>query len=111
MSTKKKKKQERATGGYVYYELKLKDYDVADEQLEAIVEEGFEVQLPDGTTVVFNQNGNIIETKDNTQSNANEDHGNSVGGENSQAESSQNDSTQNSNTQNGSSPTTSNNSN
>lgn len=48
-----------AVGGYILYEFKLKTYDVADEQVDAIVDEGFTLALPDGTEVKVDAKGKI----------------------------------------------------
>ena len=48
-------------GGYLFYELKIKDYDVADEQVDEIIKENITVDLPDGTKLVLDSEGNIIE--------------------------------------------------
>lgn len=48
-------------GGYIFYELKIKDYDVADEQVDEIITENITVDLPDGTKLVLDSDGNIIE--------------------------------------------------
>lgn len=48
-------------GGYLFYELKIKEYDVADEQVDEIIKENITVELPDGTKLVLDAEGNIIE--------------------------------------------------
>ena len=48
-------------GSYVLYEFKFKTYDVADEDVERIVDEGYEIELPDGTSMKVGKDGNIIE--------------------------------------------------
>lgn len=48
-------------GGYLFYELKIKQYDVADEQVDAIVNEAITVDLPDGTTLKLDAEGNVLE--------------------------------------------------
>lgn len=48
-------------GGYVLYEFKFKEYDVADEQVDEIINENITVELPDGTKLVLDAEGNIIE--------------------------------------------------
>ena len=45
-------------GGYVVYELKFKNYEVADPKVDSIVEEKFELELEDGTKLII-QDGNV----------------------------------------------------
>ena len=47
-----------AVGGYVLYELKFKNYEVADPNVDKILEEKYEVELADGTKLTI-ANGNI----------------------------------------------------
>lgn len=48
-----------AAGGYLIYELKFKSYDVADEKVDSIIEEEFEVELPDGQVAKISKDGNV----------------------------------------------------
>lgn len=48
-------------GGYALYEFKFKSYDVADEKVDDIVEEDYVIQLPDGTEISIDDEGNIVE--------------------------------------------------
>jgi|GEM_PF-2123797 len=48
-----------AVGGYILYEFKFKTYDVADKQVDAIVDEGFTLALPDGTEMKVDAKGKI----------------------------------------------------
>lgn len=50
-------------GGYIVYELKFKSYDIADPEVDALTEEKFEVELPDGEVIVVDKDGNIVENK------------------------------------------------
>ena len=50
-----------AAGGYLLYEFKFKEYDTADEEVSEIIEEAYEVELPDGTIITMDKDGNIIE--------------------------------------------------
>ncbi|MBS7345598.1 MAG: hypothetical protein KIG60_08150 [Caryophanon sp.] len=52
-----------AIGGTALYFFKFKTYDVADEKVDAVLEENFELELPDGTVVVVDKDGNIVEEK------------------------------------------------
>lgn len=48
-------------GGYALYEFKFKTYDVADEKVDEIVEEDYVIQLPDGTEISIDDEGNIVD--------------------------------------------------
>lgn len=48
-------------GGYLLYMFKFKEYDVADEEVTEIVSEPYKVELPDGSTILIDENGEIIE--------------------------------------------------
>ena len=50
-----------AAGGYILYELKLKQHDVADEKVDEILEEAYTVELPDGTVITIDANGEIVD--------------------------------------------------
>jgi len=50
-----------AGGGYAAYELKFKKYDVADDDVDAIVDETFTIEVPDGTVLVIDKDGNVVE--------------------------------------------------
>lgn len=46
-------------GGYVSYLLFFKHYDVADAKVDEIIEEKYEIELPDGTVVEVDGQGNV----------------------------------------------------
>ena len=46
---------------YITYELKFKDYDIADTEVDALVKEEFTIDLPDGTKMIVDGQGNVIE--------------------------------------------------
>lgn len=48
-----------AIGGYILYEFKFKTYDVADDEVEAILDEGYTLHLPDGTTAKVDDTGKL----------------------------------------------------
>lgn len=50
-------------GGYLVYELKFKSYDTADPEVDALIEETYNVELPDGTVIVVDKEGNVVENK------------------------------------------------
>jgi len=47
--------------GYIFYELKLKHYDIADPVVDQIIDQNYVVELPDGNQVVIDKEGNILE--------------------------------------------------
>ena len=47
--------------GYILYEFKFKTYDVADENVDAILDEGYLLTLPDGSTVQVGVDGTILQ--------------------------------------------------
>lgn len=51
-------------GGYLLYIMKFKEYDIADESVTEIVEESFEIELPDGTIITLDDSGEDIVQKD-----------------------------------------------
>src|SRR5690606_13235837 len=48
-------------GGDIVYELKFKTYDTGDPEVDALTEETYNVELPDGTVIVVDKDGNIVE--------------------------------------------------
>lgn len=54
-------------GGVVLYFFKFKEYDVADDNVNEVLEEGFDLTLPDGTTVTVDKEGNVIEQENQPQ--------------------------------------------
>lgn len=48
-------------GGYGVYVFKFKDYDVADPEIDEIIEDPYILTLPDGTQLVIDKDGNIVE--------------------------------------------------
>ncbi|MEK5079729.1 hypothetical protein MKX73_12455 [Solibacillus sp. FSL W7-1436] len=49
--------------GYLVYELKFKSYDTADTEVDALLEETFEITLPDGSVILVDKEGNIVDDK------------------------------------------------
>lgn len=49
--------------GYLLYEFKFKTYDVADEAVKEIVADPYKVALPDGSTILIDENGKVVEEK------------------------------------------------
>lgn len=52
--------------GYILYEFKFKQYDVADPVIDKILEEDFVINFPDGEQLIINKDGEIIETASST---------------------------------------------
>lgn len=50
-------------GSYLLYELKFKTYDVADDEVTEIVADPYTVELPDGSKITIDENGNVVEEK------------------------------------------------
>lgn len=46
---------------YILYIMKFKEYDVADESVDEIIGESFEIELPDGSKITLNEEGEVIE--------------------------------------------------
>jgi len=51
-----------ATAGTLLYFFKFKEYDVADEEVEKIIEDPYAIEMPDGTTITMDANGDIVES-------------------------------------------------
>ena len=49
-----------AGGGYAAYELKFKKYDIADDDIDEIVDVTFTIEVPDGTVLIVDKYGEII---------------------------------------------------
>jgi len=52
-----------ATAGYLLYMFKFKEYDVADEEVEQIIEDPYTIELPDGTTITLDENGEVVDSE------------------------------------------------
>lgn len=52
-----------SVAGYLVYELKFKSYDTADTEVDALLEETFELTLPDGSVILVDKEGNIVDNK------------------------------------------------
>lgn len=68
-------------GSYVIYLLKFKDYDIADSEVTEITKETFNIELPDGSTIELDEDGNIVESdaSENTGSTEDEETESSTG--------------------------------
>jgi ABC-type cobalt transport system substrate-binding protein len=49
-----------AAGSYLLYQFKFKEYDTADEEVSEIIEDPYVVELPDGTTITIDEEGNVV---------------------------------------------------
>ncbi|WP_052650751.1 hypothetical protein [Planococcus massiliensis] len=77
-----------SVAGYLVYLFQFKEYDVADEQVDEITKENYEVELPDGSKIIVDGDGNVIEeetgeaaeggSKDSSSENASGANGNSA---------------------------------
>ena len=68
-----------AVGGYAAYELKFKKYDVADDDVDAIVDETFTIEMPDGTVLVMDKDGTVVEEEQFSVSQLNATNANAEG--------------------------------
>lgn len=48
--------------GTLLYIFKFKEYDVADAEVEQIIEDPYAIELPDGTTITLDENGEVVDT-------------------------------------------------
>lgn len=55
--------------GFILYEFKLKQYDVADPVIDKILEEDFVINFPDGEQLIISKDGEIKETASKTVQN------------------------------------------
>ncbi|MDW0116317.1 hypothetical protein QTL97_05180 [Sporosarcina thermotolerans] len=60
-------------GGYLLYIMKFKEYDIADESVAEIIEDPFEIELPDGTIITLDDSGEDIVQKDSNKESGKED--------------------------------------
>lgn len=60
-------------GSYILYEFKFKTYDVADPEVDQIIDEGYEIELPDGTSMKIAGDGTIREGKNTANAEGQED--------------------------------------
>lgn len=49
------------SGGYIAYIFQFKEYDVADTEVAEITKETYSLELPDGTVIELDEEGNIVE--------------------------------------------------
>lgn len=63
-------------GGYALYEFKFKTYDVADEKVDEIIEDNYVVELPDGTEITLDHDGEIVKETSNQLVSSNEENAN-----------------------------------
>jgi len=58
-----------AGAGYLLYEFKFKEYDVADEEVEQIVEDPYTLEMPDGTTITLDDDGEVVDATETISKN------------------------------------------
>jgi len=51
-----------ATAGTLLYFFKFKEYDVADEEVAQIIEDPYAIEMPDGTTITVDANGDVVDS-------------------------------------------------
>lgn len=51
-----------ATAGTLLYFFKFKEYDVADEEVAIIVEDPYTIEMPDGTPITVDAEGEVVDT-------------------------------------------------
>ncbi|QUG40580.1 hypothetical protein KD050_14910 [Psychrobacillus sp. INOP01] len=66
--------------GYLLYEFKFKTYDVADDEVSEIVEDPYVLELPDGSKITMDKDGNVVEDYSSTQTASNEGNSTTDGG-------------------------------
>lgn len=59
--------------GYILYIMKFKEYDVADESVDEIIGETFEIELPDGSKITLNEDGEVLEDASTVTDSTSED--------------------------------------
>ncbi|MEK5214635.1 hypothetical protein [Psychrobacillus sp. FSL H8-0487] len=83
--------------GYLLYEFKFKTYDVADDEVSEIVEDPYVLELPDGSKITMDKDGNVVEDNSSTQTVSNAGNSTSVDGSPEQTETSGQEGSTNSN--------------
>ncbi|WJY26432.1 hypothetical protein [Sporosarcina trichiuri] len=68
-----------AGGSYLLYEFKFKTYDVADEAVDEIIDEPYELDLPDGSTIGDEEAGSGTGTEDGTSGDSSDNSATSTG--------------------------------
>ncbi|WP_075617243.1 hypothetical protein [Paenisporosarcina indica] len=57
-----------AVAAYILYLFQFKEYDTVDSEVTEITRETYKIELPDGSAIEMDENGNIIETSGNGSS-------------------------------------------
>lgn len=70
-------------GSYLLYQFKFKTYDVADDEVSEIVEDPYVLELPDGSKITMDKDGNVVEDTTSTQTASNGDNASTTDGESS----------------------------
>lgn len=69
-----------SVAGYLVYLFQFKEYEVADEEVTAITRESYEIELPDGSVIIIDEDGNVVEQAAGEGA-AGENGGSATGGE------------------------------
>ena len=56
-----------AAGSYLLYQFKFKEYETADEEVSEIIEDPYVVELPDGTSITIDEEGNVVQAHQEQQ--------------------------------------------
>lgn len=79
-------------GGYLIYIFQFKEYDIADKEVAEITEETYKLELPDGSAIELDKDGNVLESEDTTSGTKTADSSNSSAVSTSSNETSESDS-------------------
>lgn len=50
-----------SVAGYLVYIFQFKEYETADENVDKVIEEEYEVELPDGSVIIVDKDGKVVE--------------------------------------------------
>ena len=70
-------------GSYLLYQFKFKTYDVADDEVSEIVEDPYVLELPDGSKITMDKDGNVVEDTTFMQTASNGDNASKTDGDSS----------------------------
>ncbi|MFD1861955.1 hypothetical protein [Planococcus chinensis] len=57
-----------SVAGYLVYIFQFKEYETADENVDKVIEEEYEVELPDGSVIIVDKDGKVVEDADGKES-------------------------------------------
>ncbi|MGO1057684.1 hypothetical protein ACTL32_01000 [Planococcus sp. FY231025] len=58
-----------SVAGYLVYIFQFKEYETADENVDKVIEEEYEVELPDGSVIIVDKDGKVVEDADGNTAN------------------------------------------